>query len=287
MIVNPPHDPFLKTKICRRWANRCCPHSDALCRFAHGPHDRHRRPTKPKRKPCKGGGLIELRQRLPHGDVGRYINSFLFATHPDALEWQQQHISTQRQTLQSFIENCSPPQRLTFKGTRRCYCCDASDVDTYHRYYYPNCFNWKGWIFCKQCKPAMENVVIPLVYEERGDLPPSCFSNIKKQPFFFDRVSRSRPSKNGPTKCTFNQDDGPVFRVQNGEFLCTVSWTDEEAVWTKTVPLRDVLRVSKERWPSIRSFLREFNIRPTHPYITPTLYIQWLSFLQNTFATRV
>ena len=35
-------------------------------------------------------GLHELRLALPHGGVGRNINSFIFQDHVDAAEWQRQ-----------------------------------------------------------------------------------------------------------------------------------------------------------------------------------------------------
>lgn len=280
-IINSLTDPYLKTKICRRWARQCCPRTASECRYAHGPNDRHQRPRRRKKRRCQGGGLKELRLVLPHGDVGRNINSFLFHTHPDALAWQQEYIKKQRIVHQKMMENCDPPRRLTFILERHCYCCQASDVDVYHRYYYPKCWNWNGWIFCVNCKRVMEEVVIPYEYEQRGDLPPSCFAGFdQKRRFFFDRVSQSRPEKNGLTNCTFSQEDGPLFYMCKDTILCTVIWTDEGEDWKKTIPLSDVLRVSKRRWPTVRSFLDEFKISPKNPIITPILYKKWVDYLK-------
>jgi hypothetical protein len=39
------------------------------------------------------------RGTLPHGDVGRIVNSFLSRRHPDAVEWQRQYRQRLRDTL--------------------------------------------------------------------------------------------------------------------------------------------------------------------------------------------
>lgn len=289
MRFNSFDDPLLKTKLCIRWDNHRCPHqhNSSLCRYAHGTQDRHRRPRPKRRRTprCTGGGLLELRNKLPYGDTGRIINSFCFATHPDALAYQQAMIITMREKHQDDFNNC-PPHRLTLITEHVCYCCGAEGVEVYHRYYYPKCFNWEGWIFCQKCKPILEQVVGPQYYEQHGDLPPQCFDSIRSKTFFFDRVSQSQPHQNGITQCSFKTDDGPIFHRIDGVQSCTVTWHDQGEDWNKTVPLKDVLLVSKERWPNIRSFLQEFRIHPSNPLITPANYQQWHSMLSSIFFQR-
>ena len=36
-----------------------------------------------------GSALLQLRRLLPHGNVGRHINGYIFYHHKDAVMWQQ------------------------------------------------------------------------------------------------------------------------------------------------------------------------------------------------------
>ena len=59
----------------------------------------------PKHKSIPSGGLAQMRGKLPHGQLGRLINSFLFARHVDALKWQRTwREEQQRRRLDQGVE---------------------------------------------------------------------------------------------------------------------------------------------------------------------------------------
>ena len=181
------------------------------------------------------------------------------------------------------------PFRMTMVECDTCYSCEATNVQVYHRCYFPGFVGMFGWIYCEACKPTMENVVIPWVYQRDGDLPARCFRNValgdKQTPFFFDRVSESAPEKNGRTKCTLLTTERSSLCMRKGELVALVRWHEAGKPFMKRVPLKSVLSVSKTRWPTLQSFLDEFQINVDEPDITPALYEAWLTRLRGMFAT--
>ena len=160
------------------------------------------------------------------------------------------------------------PQRLTFVRINTCYVCNAANVRVWAQYYYPDAYNMEGWLYCDQCKPTMELLWMPQVYERNGELPPSCFRSVDtKAPFAFDRVSTSQPHRNGRTPCTL-ASVGPLVRLREGRILITVEWVEEEERYQKRVPLETIRSAAPQRWPTPQSFLDEFHIDPKEPMVT-------------------
>ena len=179
------------------------------------------------------------------------------------------------------------PRRLTFIMCRKCYVCQAEDVPVWERYYYHKAFGLEGWVYCETCKPAMEKTVIPQIYEQRGDLPLSCYNNVKADPFFFDRVSKGNPEKNGITSCMFQQDSGAYLHLRGDQINASVEWEEEDAeegkIFNKCVPLHTIISVSRIRWPTLQSFLDEFSIVRYNPFLTAKHYDAWYEMLRLCF----
>lgn len=73
--------------------------------------------------------LVELREKLPHGDIGRIINSYLFAGHPDTLIKIREYRESLRKKVTIFhktITQSIPIYQKTYIAVIRCVRCDPN-----------------------------------------------------------------------------------------------------------------------------------------------------------------
>jgi len=261
-----------------------------------------------KKKKKNLNALKELKNKLPYGDIGRNINSFIFYNHPDTIHWR---LNNKNLKINDY------PINLVFIPQNKCLICNKSYVDKnifecLVDFQLTQCgkieygISRLGWLYCENCKSRFNNFILPKYYSEMINLSPSCYqsngkmkiikygstsfgdktnlllSENNKNNLRFYRKSSRNPEKNGITNCLLALDCGKIIHFMDKKFFINVLWKEiNNDIVHKLIPLENLLFYNKFLWKSPKEFITDFEINKKN-FTIKSLNL-WYKYIYKTF----